>query len=68
MKEDTEVLATVGHFHRNPSGVLVRCYHECKNSIASGSFWAGVTLSFPIEHWLWEKVWPFTEITKLLGL
>ena len=57
-----------GHFHKDENGLLVRCYHGSKNLLGKPSFWIGTTLSFPLEHFLWEKVWPFTLLTKALGL
>jgi hypothetical protein len=32
------------------------------------AFILGTTIGFPIEHILYDKVWPFTLVTKLLGL
>jgi hypothetical protein len=55
------------HTHKNERGVMVQCYHKCK-SMFSFQFIAGVTLSFPVEHFLYERVWPFTLITKWMGL
>lgn len=57
-----------GHFHKDDRGVLVRCYHKSKDILLSASFWLGVTLSFPIEHFIWEKVWPFRIISTWMGL
>lgn len=56
------------HFHKDENGLLVRCYHKSKDILLSGSFWVGVTLSFPIEHFLWERVWPFRVISEWMGL
>ena len=56
------------HTHVDKHGFLVECYHSTKNVLFNVSFWLGVTLSFPLEHWLYEKVWPFTILTKFLGL
>lgn len=56
------------HFHRDESGVLVKCYHKCKNVLTDYAFWLGVTLSFPLEHYIWTKLWPFYEIAEWLGL
>ncbi len=56
------------HMHENEDGILIKCYHHCKNTIFSFSFLAGITLSFPLEHYLWEKVFPFSLITTWLGL
>ena len=32
------------------------------------SFWLGVSLSFPLEHFFWEKLWPMDLLTRFLGL
>lgn len=56
------------HTHIDQSGRVIRCYHETKAVFLSWGFWLGVTFSFPLEHYVWEKVWPFTFLTKLLGL
>lgn len=56
------------HYHLTESGKLVQCYHSCKSVLLSFSFWAGVSISFPFEHWLWEKVWPFYLLTEWWGL
>jgi hypothetical protein len=58
------------HFHTDERGVLVACYHQCKNwgnqILGAWQFWLGVTVSFPIEHFIWEKVWPFKLFTEFL--
>lgn len=56
------------HFHKTETGVLVKCYHKTTSVFKDVGFWIGLTLGFPIEHYLWEHVYPFSEITKLLGL
>ena len=56
------------HTHVAPDGSLVKCYHACKSVVASPAFWIGTTISFPFEHYLYEKVWPFTILTDFLGL
>lgn len=56
------------HFHVDNKGVLHKCYHQCRRAIADWGFWLGVTVSFPLEHFLWEKVWPFYKLTELFGL
>jgi hypothetical protein len=58
----------MSHSHIDEKGILHKCYHECKQTFTQWGFWIGLTVSFPAEHFLWEKVWPFTELTKLLGL
>lgn len=54
------------HYHLLPNGLFEKCYRHCKNTFLSVNFWLGVTLSFPLEHFLWEKVWPFSIIGKML--
>src|SRR6478752_4549840 len=44
------------HYHRGQDGLFHRCYHHCRNSLTSISFWIGMTIGFPLEHTLWEKV------------
>ena len=57
----------VPHYHKDERGLLVECYHKAK-SFGWTSFLLGVTLSFPVEHYLWEKVPPFAWVAKwLLG-
>lgn len=68
MLGDTPCETGTAHTHVDKNGFLVDCYHSTKNVILSGSFWLGVTLSFPLEHFLWEKVWPFSAITAWMGL
>ena len=43
-------------------------HHQFRTNILNTSFWLGLTLSFPLEHFLWEHVWPFKIISKWLGL
>jgi hypothetical protein len=61
-------MTSVPHTHKTEQGLLVKCYHSTKAVFLSGSFWIGVTLSFPIEHFLWTKVWPFKLISHWMGL
>lgn len=56
------------HTHINEKGILIACYHKCKALLLNWQFWAGLTCGFPLEHLLWEKLWPFDLITRLLGL
>lgn len=56
------------HTHKTPEGLIVKCYHECKSILASWPFWIGVTVSFPIEHFLWTKVPGFYHIAEFFGL
>lgn len=59
--------STHSHVHRDADGFLHRCYHKCR-TIFTWQFFAGLTLSFPIEHALWTKVTPFVQIAEFLGL
>jgi hypothetical protein len=36
--------------------------------VLSWGFWIGLTIGFPLELFLWEKVWPFARLTSVLGL
>lgn len=56
------------HFHKDENGTLIKCYHSVKTFVVDWKFWASMTLSFPIEHFIWEKVWPFNSISVWLGL
>jgi hypothetical protein len=56
------------HYHKDPEGKLVKCYHSCKSVLTSTAFWFTTTISFPLEHFLWEKVPPFKYLASLLGL
>jgi hypothetical protein len=59
---------SASHVHVDERGLLHRCYHKCHSLLFRWQFWAGMTLGFPFEHLLWEKVPPFDMLTKLLGL
>ena len=56
------------HYHIDEGGFLVRCYHNGRSLLTNWQFWAGLTLGFPVEHFLWEKVPPFMWLTQWLGL
>lgn len=56
------------HYHRNRAGILVTCYHQCRSLMTDWRFWCGLTLGYPLEHYLWEKVWPFNLLTHFLHL
>jgi len=60
------------HYHTDSRGYLHRCYHVCKNRIpwlwVTIGWLAGQTLTFPLEHLLWERVWGFRTITQWMGL
>jgi len=61
-------MANKPHYHHDDQGMLVKCFHHCRNLITDYQFWIGVTLSYPIEHYLWEHVWPFSLVKLLLGI
>lgn len=56
------------HTHVDSHGVVFKCLHKCKSAVADTGFWVGMTLEFPLEHYLYEKIWPFTIVTHWLGL
>jgi len=56
------------HIHRDELGLPRYCWHHCRNLLTNWQFWAGLTLGFPLEHLLWERVPPFDMITRWLGL
>ena len=56
------------HFHQDVKGVWHVCYHHCRNLFFDVAFWIGLTVGFPLEHFLWEKIPPFSWLTKWLGL
>lgn len=56
------------HYHKDERGVLVKCYHGAKSLLVDWRFWVGVTISFPLEHFIWTKVPGFMHISGALGL
>jgi hypothetical protein len=56
------------HTHITETGMIVRCYHESKTLLKTPSFWIGMTLGYPLEHLIWEKIWPFSWLIKFIGL
>lgn len=57
------------HHHEDKHGKLIECYHECRSQLKSLSFWVLLTVSFPLEHFIWEKMPGLSWIThNLLGL
>lgn len=55
------------HYHKDADGFLHRCMHKCR-SLFTWQFFLGITLSFPFEHLLWTKVWPFYVVAEFFGL
>lgn len=64
----TAVECTQAHLHLTEDGMLVKCYHQCRNLLTSLPFWVGMTLGYPFEHALWHYVPPFSYISKWLGM
>lgn len=67
-KVDYGKIESRGHFHEDSRGMLHKCFHQCRSALSSWQFWLGMTLGFPLEHWLWEKAPGFRHITELMGL
>jgi len=57
-----------GHTHTDEHGALVRCYHQCKTVLTDWKTYVAITVSYPIEHLLWEKVPGFHHIAEWLGM
>lgn len=53
-------------------GFFVKCYHKTKigfkDTLGSTAFWIGMTLGYPLEHYLWEHLWPFMLLTKWMSV
>ena len=60
--------STHEHYHKDKKGLAHRCYHACRSLLLKWQFWIGITLGFPLEHLIWEKIWPFKLLTEFLGL
>lgn len=56
------------HTHKDENGLLVKCYHKCRNVLTDYAFWIGVTVSYPLEHALWEHAPGFKHLAHALGL
>lgn len=56
------------HYHQDERGLWVRCYHGSRALLTNWMFWLGVTVSFPLEHLIWTKLWPFTLVKHWFGL
>ena len=63
---------TMPHYHKNEDGVLIQCYHSCRKGLSStlgnAAFWIGITVSYPLEHLLWERVPGFSHLAHWLGM
>ena len=47
---------------------VVACYHNCRGLLTNWRFWLATFTAFPVEHLIWEKLWPFKLLTKWWGL
>jgi hypothetical protein len=56
------------HYHHAVGGLAVVCFHKCHVLLTNWQFWLGLTLGFPVEHLIWEKLWPFKLLTQWWGL
>lgn len=56
------------HTHEDERGVLVKCYHECRSLLTDWKFIVGMTVAFPIEHFIWTKVPGFSDVAVYFGL
>lgn len=56
------------HTHLTETGTLVKCYHECRNTLRTPSFWVLTTLAFPLEHAIWTKIPLLAGIAQWAGL
>lgn len=56
------------HTHMDSKGVFHTCFHECKTLFSQWSFWIGVTISWPLEHWAWANLPVLRTISKWLGI
>ena len=54
--------------HAQARGLLGKGWVRVRTFLLNPSFWLGVSLSFPIEHLFWEKLWPMCLLTRFLGL
>lgn len=57
----------VHHHHRGVRGFVVACYHDGRSLLVQRAFWIGITLGFPIEHFIWEHVPPFSWLMHALS-
>ncbi len=60
---------TQPHFHKNDQGLWEKCYHKTRLSwkawVIAGFL---ATMSFPVEHYIWEHVPPFNTVADRMGL
>ncbi len=56
------------HYHKDSTGVLRECYHRGKSVLTDYGFWIGMFVGWPLEHWLYTQVWPFSLVGTLIGM
>lgn len=59
------------HYHTDSRGFVHTCYHKCMSWFGVRpmlGFVAATIITFPLEHALYEKVYPFTVISHWLGV
>lgn len=57
------------HYHKDEQGFLVRCYH--KGRLGLKTWILAICLAtavFPIEHYVWTHIPPFTNVAEFLGI
>ena len=67
MDDTTGILPSDHHSHVTEDGTLVKCYHKTKAMLLNVEFYVATVISFPIEHWLYEKG-PLHFISVWMGL
>ncbi len=57
------------HFHRNEYGFLEACYHKTRLSWKAWIIAGVLAMSaFPVEHYIWTHVPPFSSLADRMGL
>lgn len=69
MTKDIERATHVKPHYHEYQGILHKCYHKTrlgwKTWVIAGLL---ATMSFPVEHMIWEHVPPFSTVTEKLNL
>lgn len=61
------------HYHTDENGREVRCYHTTVNAFRKAFAWTLVqlllmTVSFPVEHYVWTHVPAFASLAKAMNI
>lgn len=56
------------HFHMNEQGLLVACYHTAKPTFPFFKWLFVLTVTFPIEHLMWEHLPPLVKLLAWLNV